>query len=122
MEFLLAYRKPKEALGGKNYEVKFDGKRLEFPHKTTKKGIGQATHNARLLGKHLSASLDLPVEVTPILALPGWFVESSSSDPLIVRNPKNIRMSILKKPVTIDESLKRKISYQLELRCRDIEF
>ncbi|MDA1048678.1 MAG: hypothetical protein O3A82_17350 [Verrucomicrobia bacterium] len=116
------YRKPTEAANGKNYEVKFDGKELRFPHRTTKKGIGQATHNARLLSKHLSASLDTSIEVFPILALPGWFVESTSRDPLLVLNPKNIRSAVLKKTPTIDDSLKRKISYQLELRCRDVEF
>ena len=116
------YRKPKETSDGKNYEVKFDGKQLSFPHRTTKKGIGQATQNARLLSKHLSASLDTSIEVFPILALPGWFVESSSRAPLLVLNPKNIRSAVLKKPPTIDDSLKRKISYQLELRCRDVEF
>ena len=116
------YRKPKAGVDGKNYEVKFDGKQLRFPHRTTKKGIGQATHNARLLSKHLSASLDTSIEVFPILALPGWFVESTSRDPLLVLNPKNIRSAVLKKTPTIDDSLKRKISYQLELRCRDVEF
>jgi len=116
------YRKPKDTADGKNYEVKFDGKLLSFPHRTTKKGIGQATHNARLLSKHLSASLDTSIEVFPILALPGWFVESTSRDPLLVLNPKNIRSAVLKKTPTIDDSLKRKISYQLELRCRDVEF
>jgi len=116
------YRKPKDTADGKNYEVKFDGKLLSFPDRTTKKGIGQATHNARLLSKHLSASLDTSIEVFPILALPGWFVESTSRDPLLVLNPKNIRSAVLKKTPTIDDSLKRKISYQLELRCRDIEF
>ena len=116
------YRKPKDTADGKNYEVKFDGKLLSFPHRTTKKGIGQATHNARLLSKHLSASLDTSIEVFPILALPGWFVESTSRDPLLVLNPKNIRSAVLTKTPTIDDSLKRKISYQLELRCRDVEF
>ena len=118
-----AVRKPKEAPEGKNYEVMFDGKRLKYPHFTTKKGgIGQATQNARLLAKHLSSSIDELVEVVPILTLPGWFVESQSSHPLLVLNPKVIRGVILRRDACIDESLQKKISYQLELRCRDVEF
>ena len=116
------WRKPKETSDGKNWEVAFDGKCLKFPHFTTKKGIGQATQNARLLSKHLSASTDESIKVIPILTLPGWFVSSQSIDPLIVVNPKQIRGAILAKDKTIDESLQKKIAYQLELRCRDVEF
>jgi hypothetical protein len=116
------WRKPKETSDGKNWEVTFDGKQLKFPHFTTKKGIGQATQNARLLSKHLSASTDETIRAVPILALPGWFVSSKSIDPLIVVNPKQIRSAILAKDKTIDESLQKKIAYQLELRCRDVEF
>lgn len=116
------WRKPKETSDGKNWEVAFDGKRLKFPHFTTKKGIGQATQNARLLSKHLSASTDESIKVIPILTLPGWFVSSQSIEPLIVVNPKQIRGAILAKDKTIDESLQKKIAYQLELRCRDVEF
>ena len=116
------WRKPKETSGGKNWEVTFDGKQLKFPHFTTNKGIGQATQNARLLSKHLSASTDEKVRAVPILALPGWFVSSKSIDPLSVLNPKQIRSAILAKDKMIDESLQKKIAYQLELRCRDVEF
>lgn len=116
------WRKPKETSDGKNWEVTFDGKQLKFPHFTTKKGIGQATQNARLLSKHLSANTDETIRAVPILALPGWFVSSKSIDPLIVVNPKQIRSAILAKDKTIDESLQKKIAYQLELRCRDVEF
>jgi len=116
------WRKPKETSDGKNWEVTFDGKQLKFPHFTTKKGIGQATQNARLLSKHLSASTDETIRAVPILALPGWFASSKSIDPLIVVNPKQIRSAILAKDKTIDESLQKKIAYQLELRCRDVEF
>lgn len=116
------WRKPKETSDGKNWEVTFDGKQLKFPHFTTKKGIGQATQNARLLSKHLSASTDETIRAVPILALPGWFVSSKSIDPLIVVNPKQIRRAILAKDKTIEESLQKKIAYQLELRCRDVDF
>ena len=116
------WRKPKETSDGKNWEVTFDGKQLKFPHFTTKKGIGQANQNARLLSKHLSASTYETIRAVPILALPGWFVSSKSIEPLIVVNPKQIRSAILAKDKTIDESLQKKIAYQLELRCRDVEF
>lgn len=115
-------RKPKETSEGKNWEVLFDGKQLKFPYFTTNKGIGQATQNARLLSKHLSASTDETIRAVPILALPGWFVSSKSIDPLIVVNPKQIRSAIFAKDKTIDDSLQKKISYQLELRCRDVDF
>ena len=115
-------RKPKETSDGKNWEVTFEGNQLKFPHFKTNKGIGQAIQNARLLSKHLSASTDEKIKVSPILALPGWFVNSQSVEPLVVLNPKQIRGAILARDKTIDESQQKKIAYQLELRCRDVEF
>ena len=116
------HRKPKEAADGKNYEVSFDGKELHFPHFKTTKGVDQAIHNARLLSKHLGASLDQPIRVTPILALPGWFVQSHSNNHLLVRNPKNIRSTIKSSDGFIDESLQRRISSEIDRRCRDVSF
>ena len=116
------YRKPTEATDGKNYEVKFDGKKLRFPHRTTKKGIGQATHNARLLSKHLSQEAGQTIGVAPVLTLPGWFVDSTSWEPLLVLNPKGIRKILLNKPVCLDDELIRKICIAIERRCRDVEF
>lgn len=115
-------RKPKTVEEGTNYEVTFDGNRLQYPHFSTKKGIGQATHNARLLSKHLSAALDESVEVVPLLTLPGWFVTSQTHQPLRVLNPKTIRAGIRSGKPVMDESKQRKIAHQLQLRCRDVEF
>ena len=118
-----AVRKPTDDSIAKNYEVSFDGKSLKYPHFSTKRGgMTQAIHNAQFLSKELSASLDEPIQVHPILTLPGWFVDSSSKSPLSVLNPKNIRANILRKDSVIDESLQRKIAHRIKERCQDVSF
>jgi hypothetical protein len=118
-----AVRKPTDDSIAKNYEVSFDGKSLKYPHFSTKRGgMTQAIHNAQFLSKELSASLDEPIQVHPILTLPGWFVDSSSKSPLSVLNPKNIRANILRKDSVIDKSLQRKIAHRIKERCQDVGF
>jgi hypothetical protein len=118
-----AVRKPTDDSIDKNYEVSFDGKSLKYPHFSTKNGgTRQALHNSQFLSKELSASLDEPIQVHPILTLPGWFVDSSSKSPLMVLNPKNIRANILRKDSVIDESLQRKIAHRIKERCQDVSF
>ena len=118
-----AVRKPTDDSIAKNYEVSFNGKSLKYPHFSTKRGgMTQAIHNAQFLSKELSASLDEPIQVHPILTLPGWFVDSSSTSPLSVLNPKNIRANILRKDSVIDKSLQRKITHRIKERCQDVSF
>jgi hypothetical protein len=110
----------------KDYEVVYDGKTLQYPNWTDTHGLDQAKANAKWLAKHLSNALAEEIRVIPILALPGWLVTSRvrpSGNELRVLSHKQIREAILDgRTQTIDEKLIGQIGYQLELKCRDVEF
>ena len=110
----------------KDYEVIYDGKTLQYPNWNDTHGLDQAKANARWLVKHLSNVLQEEIKVTPILTLPGWLVTNRvnpTGNELRVLNHKQIRSVIVNgsEPVIDDKRLKQ-IGYQLELKCRDVEF
>jgi hypothetical protein len=84
-----ARRKPAgERESSRQSKVVFDGKNLTFPDWETDEPLQQA----RLQAKHLRAvvkkNLGLDVPVTPVVALPGWFVERTGKSDVWVLNPK----------------------------------
>jgi hypothetical protein len=110
----------------KDYEVIYDGKTLQYPNWIDTHGLDQAKANARWLAKHLSNALAEEIKVTPILTLPGWLVTNRvkpAGNELRVLSHKQIRSVIVdgREPVIDDKRLKQ-IGYQLELKCRDVEF
>jgi Nuclease-related domain len=110
----------------KDYEVIYDGKTLQYPNWTDTHGLDQARANARWLAKHLSNALAEEIKVTPILTLPGWLVTNRvkpSGNELRVLNHKQIRSVIVDgRAPAIDDKRLKQIGYQLELKCRDVEF
>ena len=118
--------KDKCAKDRKEYEVIYDGSTLQYPNWNDTHGLDQAKGNARWLAKHLSNALAEEIKVTPILTLPGWLVTSRvrpAGNELRVLNHKQIRSVIVdgREPVIEDKRIKQ-IGYQLELKCRDVEF
>lgn len=85
-------RKPPAGGGEKGVKVRYDGRKLEFPEWVETEPLVQAERQARWLAAHLKAATGEAVDVTPVLALPGWYVENSAriSDGMVrVVNPKN---------------------------------
>lgn len=119
-------RKGKCPKGKRDYEVIYDGRSLEYPHCRDSHGLDQVKANAKWLSRHLSNALAEEIRVTPILTLPGWLVSNRAkpgSDGLHVLSHKQIRSVIVENRATVlDEKLVKQIGYQLELKCRDVEF
>ena len=119
-------RKRKCPKGKRDYEVFYDGKTLEYPHCKDSHGIEQVKANAKWVGRHLSNALAEKVTAIPILTLPGWLVTSRvkpGNGELFVLSHKQIRSVILDdRERVLDEKRIRQIAYQLEQRCRDVEF
>ncbi len=72
-----SFRKPKNVIDDKHYNVMFDGNTLRFPDFVEKSAVAQAERQALWLSKLLKESLALDITVIPALALPGWHVEQT---------------------------------------------
>jgi len=103
-------------------KVKYDGKCLRFPNRTDVESLEQAKRQAEWLSGWLSSAIGEYVGIRPVLALPGWFVERTSSNGMPVINPKQFRS--IAKPISgniLSESMITRIVHQLERKCRDVE-
>jgi hypothetical protein len=116
-----ARRKPTAANSDSNYKVAYDGSKLQFPDWVEIKPLDQVQRNANWLSKWLSSAIGESIQIQPVIALPGWYVDRTSSNGFPVINPKQFR-SILKpsKGNKLDESLISRIKHQLDRRCRDV--
>lgn len=104
------------------YQVRYDGKQLVFPGWTEIKPLEQARRNADWLRKWLSSAVGVPIEVKPVLMLPGWYVERTSPPRIPVMNGTNCRNFFLKaREQPLSDQLIRQIVHQLDARCRDVE-
>jgi hypothetical protein len=109
--------------GGRDHEATFDGNRIEFASGDyDAQAAGQARDNARWLEKELSKATGERVMVQPIVALPGWWVTLKANSDVKVLSGKQVSGFIAKEPAQLSDKLIQQISYQLEQRCRDVEF
>lgn len=100
--------------------VVYDGELLKFPGWTEKEPIEQARRNAKWLSEWLSNAVGEDVHVNRVLAIPGWYIERKITDDIFIFNGKNPQNLLLKND-HLSEALIKKISNQLEQKCRDIE-
>lgn len=83
------FRKPEgKRLSTRQAKVQFDGSKLSLPQYQTTEPIEQAILQAKYLKKAIKTNLGIDVAVTPIVALPGWFVERTAISDIWVINPK----------------------------------
>lgn len=103
------------------WKVKYDGERLLFPGWTETKPLAQAERQAKWLKQWLSSAVGEPVDVRPILALPGWFIERTSPKGMPVinaKNPEKLFRSLGK--AQLSDKLVQQIVHQLDQRCRNV--
>ncbi len=82
-------RKPDTA-GRASARVDYDGACLRFPKHVETKPIEQARRQAQWLEKFLGRGVGDPVRVIPVVALPGWYTQSSVQRPdVLVSNCHN---------------------------------
>jgi hypothetical protein len=105
-----------------DYEVSFDGERLIFPSGVDTDSLSQAKRNAKWLAGELSKATGGTVKVRAILTLPGWLVDRKVDAELKVLNPGEIPKFIREEPATLRADAIQRIAYQLDQRCRDVEF
>ena len=118
-----ARRKRKMSAGKRDHEVVFDGKILQFPGATDSRSLDQARQQADWLRVFLSGAVGEPVKVQAIVTLPGWFVTSRVKADIKVLNPKGIRAAVVDGRLpTLPKQLNERVAYQLDQKCRDVDF
>lgn len=116
------YTKPKQGRGKDDATVFFDGKALKFPMWTTREPLEQAERQAAWLAKWLTSAVGSPVQVLPVLALPGWFVKRTGRGDTRVFNGKELAGLLKSRGVQpLSEQDVQRIAHQVEQRCRTVE-
>jgi len=108
--------------GQPGHVVLNDGKALRFPSGDDTKAIPQAQNNARWLANYLTKKTGEPVTVQPIVAVPGWFVESKGDFPVKVMNATYLTGYLRREGEKIQPAQVRRIIAALDEKCRDVEF
>jgi len=117
-----ARSKPNSDRRKEDATVEYNGKVLHFPKWTDTETIAQAERQSSWLSKWIGSAIGEPVVARGIVALPGWYVNRTSSDGIPVVNPKQFT-SLFKqiKPRDLSEEMIKRIVHQLEQKCRDVE-
>lgn len=103
--------------GGK---VTYDGKALLFPDWTDTQIVEQARRQAKWLAGELSKAVGESLQVVPVVALPGWYVNATGRSDVRVLNPKNFHFLLENRGASLSPVLADRIAYQVEQRCRDV--
>ena len=115
-------RRKKEAGGRDAHKVVFDGHSLRFADGAPEsRCLEQAKQQASRLSYWLSKAVGEAVEAHPVLALPGWFVERTGRGEVIVVSGRSVK-TLVKGRSVLDAAKIERIAYQLDQRCRDVEF
>jgi hypothetical protein len=116
------YSKPNREGGAEDATVVYDGKTLVLPDRSGSWAIEQAKRQAKWLSAWLTAATGTPVVATPVLAMPGWYVERKASGDVLVFSGKELTKSLLKaraaKPMAEDQL--QQVIHQLERQCRNV--
>ena len=107
-------RKPKHLKGKSKAQVTYDGHCLAFPAFTDKYGLEQAERNAKYLSEVLTSSTGMEVFASPVLVLPGWFVNRVGAGSVKVLNPKELVSGLAGEKQLNEEQIAR-IDHQLKL-------
>ena len=115
------FTKPQHIKGKAAAKVFCDGELLKFPTWTTKEPLDQADRQAAWLAKWLTGAVGSQVQVQPVLALPGWFVERSGRSVVKVYSGKELAglLNDAGTQVLTAQDVKR-IAHQIEQRCRTV--
>jgi hypothetical protein len=114
--------------GSKNgqaaHEIIFDGEFLQFPFFRTNKPIEQAKRNAKWLSNYLRNKTGEPVEVFPLVVLPGWFIKNTEKGNfgVNVMNANYLPGFLRRQAENIEPAQVRRIITALDEKCRTVEF
>jgi hypothetical protein len=72
-------RKPRKGVSNDHFKVLYDGEALRFPDFISRKPMEQARRQARWLAEYFKRATGRQIPVIPVVALPGWWVDSAQA-------------------------------------------
>jgi Nuclease-related domain len=116
------YSKPNREGGSEDATVVYDGKTLALPERSGSWAIEQALRQAKWLAGWLTGATGEPIHVTPVVAMPGWFVDRKGHGEVMVFSGKELRNHLLKvrsaKSLTVEQM--QRVVHQIERQCRNV--
>ncbi len=103
----------------KNWQVEFSGNTLHFPGWTETAPVEQARSQAKWLKNWLQQCTGEPIQVVPVLALPGWYIKITQASDVRIYNGKNSLFMTKGNSILTEKQIQR-ISHQIERECKDI--
>lgn len=119
-----AISKSERGRGDHAVKLKYDGKQLIFPSgQKSNKAIEQSRIHAKWLKNWLSKSLGESVAVTPVVTIPGWYIDriASSKDVFVLAGGEINKSFKTLRGRTLSSQEMEKIAHQLDQRCRTVE-
>lgn len=117
-----AHRVPRKYLkpDAERAQVNFDGAQLVYPDWTDTDPIQAVLRQSQIIGKWLSSKISDTVTPQPVLALPGWYVQSSDWKRVIACNPSNPAIIVKgSNQARLDATTVREILLSLKQATRD---
>ncbi len=105
-----------------DHKVEYNGEILIFPDGWTAQPLDQAERNASQLAVFIRKATGEESPVIPVVVLPGWYVTAKPNTPLKVLNPKRVRKLVVESRRVISVEQMQRICFQIEQKCRDVEF
>jgi len=112
--------KPDRGKGQEDVKVVYDGQTLIFPTWREKEPLEQAKRQATWLSAWLTKATGETIAATPVLALPGWFVDRQGKDFLIYNGKNPQYLCKITSSVELTSEQIQRISHQLDQQCRTI--
>src|SRR5690606_16497114 len=112
--------KPIRGKGTDDATVIFDGTKLRFPTWTEDAPLAQADRQATWAAQWLSSAVGEPVQVKPVLAIPGWFIDRKASGSVLLTNGNNVEFLLSSKGRRLSRQMIQRIVHQIEQRCRTV--
>ncbi|GMM71669.1 hypothetical protein MTsDn5_16210 [Alteromonas gracilis] len=108
-------RKPNVKNSKSSHKLTVEGDKIQFPHYTDSSTVEQAKRQADWLSKQLTQSTGMSVEASPVVVIPGWFIEYKQKPIIPIMNHNSLtKHYALSKKTVLDNSSLDRINHQLE--------
>ncbi len=103
-------------------KAQYNGKEIIFPDCHDKSYLDQARRQAKWLSKWLTNATGEPVNVSPVVSIPGWFIEQTGKPEGVYVVNSRLLKSVIRSRTnpSINPRKIQQITHQLEGKCRDI--